>query len=305
MFAKPGYFVVVDRLRSSSTHKYEFYAHIGPESKTASASSISIEGNWVKGTVGSDVLGINVVAPSAFAYSTGVSSCPDDNQDYNKAYVSIRPQSNVASTTFATVLYPTTSSGWSSKPTVESLGITESGTGVRVHYNGVQDHLFRYGIIKSETAIGNYTMNADAASVAKDSSGNIEKIFVVNGTKLYENGVAIAESYSGLTFEADYSDTVLNIYGDGSEEITGLTIFAPDTQTVTIDGKSANAEKTGDYMSISGPKVSICGAADSDSDSKITSQEIKNYIDKWRTSGSVTLKSLISAIVNWKTVCKE
>jgi hypothetical protein len=298
VFAKPGYLVIVDRLRSASTRKYEYYAHIGAEEAT-NANNIAVEGDWVKGTVGTDVLGIKVLQPNPFTYTKSVHSV--SGQSNQKAYISISPQSKLANVTFATVLYPTTTSGWASKPAVESLGATEDGAGVRVHYNGIQDHLFRYGMIKGETVIGNYTIIADAASVAKDGSGNIEKMFIVNGTKLYESGVALAQSYDELTFEADYSGTQLNIYGD---DITGLTIYAPGIDSVRINGVVADAEKTGDYMSISGPKVSVCGAADADADGKITGQEIFDYLNKWKIgSGSTTIKNVLAAVINWKGVC--
>jgi hypothetical protein len=300
IFAKPGYFVVVDRLRSTASHKYEYYAHIGPESTSASASIISVEGNWIKGTVGTDVLGINVVTPSSFAYSTGVSTIPDGNQAYKKAYVSIRPQSNVQDATFATILYPTTSAGWASKPAVGSLGTTENGTGIRVYYEGIQDSLIRYGRIKVETVIGNYTMDADAASIARDNTNALKKLFVVNGSKLYDNGMALTQSYNRLTFEADYSGTTLDIYAEG--EITGLTIYAPGVENARINGKAAVAEKTGDYLSIAGPKISVCGQTDTDADGIITNHEMNGYIGSWNT-GSVALKGLLAAMVYWKTVC--
>jgi hypothetical protein len=299
VFAKPSYFVVVDRLRSSASHKYEFYAHMGPESTSPTTSIISVDGSWVKGVVGSDVLGINVVTPSLFSYSTGISDCPDSGQDYDKAYISIRPQSNVQNTVFATVLYPTTASGWTSKPATASLGTTQDGAGVRVYSDGVQDHLFRFRSASSETVIGNYTMDADEASVARTNTGQIQKILIVNGTKLSMSGTALVQSYGDLTFEADYTGTALDIYGD---EITGLTLFAPGIESVRINGQTAAAQKTGDYMSISGPKVSVCGNADANADDRITNQELLTYISIWKT-GTASLKDLMTAIVRWKTVC--
>jgi hypothetical protein len=299
LFVKPDYLVVVDRLRSASSHKYEYYAHIGPEKVGATSGHITVEGDWVKGVVGADVIGIKVVEPTPFSYTIGVHSCPDSGQENDKAYVSIRPQSNTNDVTFATVLYPTTSSGWTGKPAIEGLGTSANATGVRVHAGGVQDSLIRYG--GDEVAIGDYAFEAAAASIVRDSSGVIQKILIVNGTRLYEAGAALAQSYGDLTFEADYSSSTLDLYGDG---ITGLTLYAPGIVTVRVNGMSAIAQKSGDYVSISGPKVSVCGSADADADSKITNFEMYSYIGLYKNTDNVVLKSLMSAIHYWKTVCR-
>jgi len=300
LFAKPDYFVMVDNLRSDTSHKYEFVAQIGP-SLTTTTNHITVSGDWVKGVVGSDVIGINVLAPEEFAYSKGISAVPDSGQNYDKAHIKIRPQANIDNMRFITILYPTTDSEWNNRPDTVLLGDTTNGAAIRVNQTETQDHVFRYGD-QDEIIVGGYTLKGDAASVEKDSTGDIKEIFLVNGTRLYKDGVVLVEAYSEHTFEAVFSGSNLEIFGQG---ITGLSIYAPDTDEnqVTVNGVSVNASKSGDYISVSGPAV--CGPADDNSDGIITNLELQNFIHEYRTTGDVSMNGLLSAINNWKTICSQ
>ncbi|MEM4267250.1 MAG: heparinase II/III family protein [Candidatus Woesearchaeota archaeon] len=283
LFVKPDYFVIVDNLKSQNTHKYEWVANIGPGG-VQNPNLISIEGDWVKGTVdNNNLLAIKVVSPKPFAYETGISSFT--GQGYNKAHIRIRPTQNVANTRFAMIVIPTTPSQWSNKPEIELLGDNSDGAGIRV---GKNVHLFRYG---AGTAIGNYTLNGEAAAITEN------RLFVINATLLSNSDVVFMQSTTPLTFEAIQQGSSLNIVGDG---ITGLTIRAIGVTEVKVNGESTNFQRVGEYVSLSGPH--ICGLADADLDQSISKNEINTYIKKW-IQGDIPTGNIISAVFKWKNGC--
>ncbi len=289
MFVRPYYLVMVDNLRSAQEHKYEWIAHIGP-AKTTTTDHISVSGNWIKGIVDDDVLGINVLAPEPFSYSKGISSCPDSGQAFDKAYVRVSPQGNVADTRFITILYPTTGAGWDSRPETELLGNTEYGAGVRVHLDTTQDSIFRYWGSDS-VAVAGYILDGDAAGIIRGSDGKLQKLFVVNARSLSDSGTALFQSAGPLTVEAAYSGSSLALYGDYVEN---ASIYAPgvDKDHVTINGSAIDVSVSGDYVVI-GEKPCIT----------IKNSELNNYINNWRNGAGISIKQLLNMIDEWKTGC--
>ena len=236
LFSKPDYLVMVDRLRDSVPHDYDWVAHF--------SSQVSSDGGWLKGEGdGDQVLGIKVLSPQEFVPSVG---------DDGKSYVRIRPASKGNNATFVTLLYPTSSSNWEQKPTVSSLGSNDQIAGVRVEMDGTQDHLVRYGDHES-ASIGEYATDAKVASVIKGSDGSLKRLFVGSGRLLSDNRgdralVRAAATISAL--EVVYEGASLSLYGDSLE---AARIYAPgvDAAQVRLNGRPAKASRSGDYLIVS------------------------------------------------------
>ncbi len=233
LFVRPGYFLMVDDLRSSSAHVYDWLAHL--------STSVSVEGNWVKGGTGTDQwLGINVLAPVGFATEGG---------NDGKPYIQVRPSRPVSNTRFAMLLYPTDTAGWNSKPATSVLANDDQMIGVRVQQNGTQDLLIRYGD-QAAAGGGGYTLNGQVAAVVRDGSGNLQKILLAKGTELGDaHGTLVRGLDPAMELEADYDGAALALSGSA---LGGLSIYAPDTDAtrVTVNGQPAAVSKDGSFVSL-------------------------------------------------------
>jgi hypothetical protein len=257
LFAKPDYLVMVDDIRSGTTHRYDWVCH------TAEGGAITVEGDWVREAANDDdILGVRVLAPSGFAHETGIST--HEYTSHEKPYVRIRPAANVANTRFVVVLYPTDNANWSSKPNMSLLGNTDQAAGVRVELDGTQDHLIRYGA-EEQVTVGEYTLVGAVASVFKNSGGDLTRLFLGNGRRVSDGGGtrALIESQSAITVEAVYSGAALALYGDG---LHGLKIYGPDVDVdrVTVNDQEAVATKIGDYIYVFGETTLVLHGAPAD-----------------------------------------
>lgn len=233
LFVRPDYLVMVDRVRSGSPRQYDWISYFG--------SSVSVEGEWVKGGGGSgQILGVKVVGPREFVASTGGDG---------KRYVSIRPSSKVRNTSFVTVLYPTDEAGWRGKPSISSIGETDDACGVRVLLEGTHDHLFRYG--RGDAAsIGGYSFDGRVASIIRDPEGKLRRVFLAQGSRLSDSGGSRELVRSGSrvqAFEATYRGSTLEVAGDN---LGGVAIYAPETDAgrVKVNDAPVPATRVGDYV---------------------------------------------------------
>jgi hypothetical protein len=254
LFAKPDYLVMVDDVRSETTHRYDWVCH------AAEGGAITVEEDWVRGTAnGDDVLGVRVLAPSGFAHETGIST--HEYSGHEKPYVRIRPAANVTNTHFVVVLYPTDDANWSSKPNMSLLANTDQAAGVRVELDGTQDHLIRYGA-EEQVTVGEYALAGAVASVFKDSGGDLTRLFLGDGRTVSDGGGtrALIESQSAITVEAIYSGTALALYSDG---LHGLKVYGPgvDADRVTVNDGEAVATKIGDYVYVFGETTLVLHGA--------------------------------------------
>jgi hypothetical protein len=241
LFAKPDYLVMVDDIRSDTTHRYDWICH------AEEGGAITVQGDWVKGAAsGGDVLGVKVLAPSGFAYETGTST--HAYTGHEKPYVRVRPAANVADVRFVTLLYPTDETSWGSRPAVSLLADTGQAAGLRVALDGTRDHLIRYGA-GEQVSVGEYVLAGAVASVYKDGGGDLTRLFLGNGRSVSDGGGArvLIQSQSPITVEAVYSGTALALYGDDPD---GLKVYGPavDTGQVTVNDEEAIAVRIGDYV---------------------------------------------------------
>lgn len=237
LFVRPDYLVMVDSIRSDSERRYEWVSHFDE--------SVSVEGDWLKGMAeDGNVLGVRVVAPSDFS---------DTRDEDGKPYVKVRPSGDVEDVRFATVLFPTRTDSWKDRPTMTSLGDSGGAIGVRVMLNGVQDHLIGYGAADS-FSLGDYSLDGKVASVAKDSDGELQRVFLGRGTSLADSGGSrvLIQAPSEITaLELNYQGDSLSVSGDTAR---GVWVFAPgvDPWQVTVNGQRAEVSRKGDYLGIRG-----------------------------------------------------
>jgi hypothetical protein len=234
LFSQPDYFVMVDSLRASSPHLYEWVSHFG--------NSVSVEGSWVKGgAANGNVLGVSVVEPAGFVTDTG---------NDGKPYVRIRPSvGEVANARFVTVLFPTSQGKWNQKPDVSLIGDNGQAIGVRVGLNGIQDHLVNYSGAQT-FVLGDYSYDGLTASVVKDPNGNLSRVFLAHGSHLSDSGgtrTLLQATATATSLEVDYAGPITRITGDSYQ---GARIYAPaaDAGQVTVNGQPASASRDGDYI---------------------------------------------------------
>lgn len=233
LFVRPDYLVMVDSLKARSPHRYEWVSHFG--------SSVAMEGDWVKGgSAGDQLLGVKIVAPQGFATTTG---------NDGKPYLRIRPSSDIASTRFVTLLYPTDSAGWRGKPSVSLLIDNDQVSGVRVLMKGTQDHLVKHGT-QDTVAAGDYSFDGQVASVIKDTEGNLQRVFLGQGSRLSDalgRRVLIQSTSKISAVELAYAGSALSVSGDN---LAGVTIYGPqvDASRVTVNGKPVTVSRKGDYL---------------------------------------------------------
>lgn len=237
LFVRPDYFVMVDNLVANAEHRYEWVSHFGE--------SVAVEGNWVRGDAGGEqILGVATADNQSFAVATGNDGRP---------YVRIQPASPVDDVRFINILYPTDVTSWDRKPTIDILDDTGTAAAVRVTMQDgsdrVDDVLLNYTQPISTTTVGPYEYNGQVAVVTRGADGDLERIFVYGGTSFTDRAadkVLIANLNAKEPFEAVFSDKKVVVSGSIS---TTVTLYAPQTEQLTVNGLPNSFIQSGDYIS--------------------------------------------------------
>jgi hypothetical protein len=245
VFVAPDYFVMVDNLAAGSRHTYESTVHFGE--------SAVVEDNWVKGNALDDqILAVGIVAPSDFDTTTGKDGQP---------FVRIRPAEPVEDVRLAYILYPTTEDDWNSRPDFALLDDTDRGIAIRVMRNDgsgrTEDIIIVYGSAEAKTEVGSYSFDGQVAVVRRDNNGDIESLFVYGGTELTlvesETGMPVTLVTTNMpdhVFQAQFSGDAVDV-----ESATGaqVSLFAPSTATLTVDGQSVPYDRADNHLSFAVP----------------------------------------------------
>jgi len=234
LFVKPEYLVLIDTIRAEAPHRYDWVCHF--------TSSVAREGDWLRGeALDGQVLGVKVIRPEAFAAVTG---------NDGKPYVRVSPPRASREAQFVTLLYPTTTSGWSRRPEASVAAVNSDLAVVRVSSaSGVQDHLINCSAGDSVCG-GGYVLEGRVASVRRAADGSIVRLFLAGGRKLADQ-----EGKRPL-LTGDTVDQEVEVRLDGEElSITGrqidlLTIYAPgaNAKKVRLNGEPVSARRQGDYL---------------------------------------------------------
>ena len=233
LFVRPSYFVMIDNIKALTSHHYDWVCHFDQ--------AVSVSGNWIRGdSEDEQSLGVYIASPNQFHSVTGHDGKP---------YIHVSPATDVQETRFISVLYPTDTASWDRRPTIQLIANPPAGSGVRVELEGKQDHLFRYAG-QAPITLAHYTLEADVASVIRDTTGALRRLFLGNGTRLTERHGArplLDVSMDGNAIEAVYQNAALSLSGTGVER---LRIFAPGVQSdqVQLNGRSVPVTRQGAYL---------------------------------------------------------
>lgn len=238
LFIRPDYFVMVDALAAEEPHTYEWVSHFEEQ--------VTIEGNWVKGVSDNNqILGVAIAAPQSFAADTG-----NDGQ----AYVHIRPDTDQHSVRFSNILFPTTAAKWAQRPTVSTLADSGSATALQIAHNDGSGRTDTVLVVYNHTGdpqtIGDYQTDAYVAAIITDENGDLETVFLNNGTTLIDSDSGrdlIQNALPNQVIELNYKNNTLSITGHINEE---LTIYAPEVTQVNFNNIPLNFVRLDDYIYI-------------------------------------------------------
>ncbi len=234
LFVQPNYFLMLDNLAANTAHTYTWVSHFGE--------SVALEGDWIRGAAGgSQVLGVDIVAPTPFSATTGFDGEP---------YVHIQPALALADARLIQLLYPTTDTAWPRKPSVNLLADTGQAAAVRVQMSSgrVDDVVFNYKAPHGQRRVAMYSLDGNVAVISRDGQGRLAKLFIHGSTSLADdhgNQVLVTGLNRHESFEAAYQGASVAIYGSSSPAIR---LYAPDVQRLTVNGTSRSFTRSGDYI---------------------------------------------------------
>lgn len=236
VFVRPDYFIMVDNLVANAAHHYEWISHFGK--------SVSIEGNWVRGNAGSgQILGVGIAAPQPFEITAG---------DDGRPYIHISPVSPLNDVRFINLLYPTDETSWDSRPDVTNLDDTGEAVVVRVQINDgpgrTDDILLTYAHAISAIAVGPYHYNGRVAVVSRGVDGRLQRLFMYGGSALIDQNTGttlVTDLDEREPFEAIYIGHTVAVQSNIRRKVT---LYAPQTEQLTVNGTFWPFAKSGDYI---------------------------------------------------------
>ncbi len=237
VFIRPNYLVMFDRVEADAPHQVDWVVHL--------ESGASVDGAWIRsGGDSGPLLGIGFAAPQRLAATMGTDKVP---------YVRMRPESPSDSVLFASVLYPTDSSGWDSRPTITLADRTSEAAVLRLQPNDgsqqVIDVVLAFDQPQAPIEIGSYRFDGRVAVVVRGADNALQKLFMYGGTTLTDTTAGELTLIEGLdvstVFEAIFTGSTASVTGSVSGEIT---LFAPEAQQVTLNGSPRSFTRSGQHI---------------------------------------------------------
>lgn len=238
LFVRSSYFIMLDNLAANGAHQYEWISHFDE--------GVSVSGRWVRGEAeGADVLGVGIIAPQAFATTTG---------NDGESYVRIRPSTRVANTRLINLLYPTTTSGWAARPNFSLVEDTGQAVAIRVELKGAGSHkddiLLTYNKPLA-TAVGQYYYDGKVAVISRRPDNSLLRIFMYGGTRLNypatqgANTILVSNLNPDEAFEAQYTAQTVNVSGYIA---TRVRLYAPGVTSLYVNGRTTTFTRDGAYI---------------------------------------------------------
>lgn len=239
VFVRPGYFLILDNLAAQEPHRYTWISHFGQD--------VAIELPWIRGEAdGDQILGVQPVAPDEFAAITG-----NDGQPY------VHIEKEAQNVRFINLLYPTDTAGWANKPQATLLGDSGSAAAVRTQTSGqshcIDDILLTYAPSGQPDGgaveVAGYVYDGEMAVVRRNLAQQLQKVFVHDATFLTDpQGNQLVQNLERNTsMEITYAVDVLYIEGDVN---AALTLFAPDAETLFVNGAPRPFSRSGEYITV-------------------------------------------------------
>lgn len=262
IFIKPRFFIIIDNLKSSIPHTYDWYLNV-PNDLTA-------DGNWLKsrGTA-NHILGTYLLSPKSPEITLNTFTC-DIATDECKSlftitgrntgtmpYVKVR-QSNVANTRFAGVMYPfnTQTAYVSLRPTIQKVSEDENFMALEVEESdGTKTDIgVTYGALGSY-AVGQYQYNGRMAAIQK-KSGVLKNIFLSHGNYLKDGDKMLVSNLSSdSVFEAEFNGAKVTVSGKNFSSfrlwapgITQLDFYQVDESNVIQMQNNVSFQREGEYI---------------------------------------------------------
>jgi hypothetical protein len=134
LFIQPDYFIIADKLISDIPHEFEWVIHYGSGDATDNSGWIELPGDSDNGSV----LGLKVIEPSSYTFTSGVHSALHNGDREDMPYIKIKNSSgDVDSIRFIMVLFPASDIEWiTSRPVVTLLSEDISHCSIEVSYKG-------------------------------------------------------------------------------------------------------------------------------------------------------------------------
>ncbi len=241
---RDGYAVLSDDVRLGGAHAVDQVFHF--------LDAASQQGSWIEGAAHADqVLGVQVVSPSSFTASVSTQTADKLTKQFEPdgevSLVEVQPSSPVSAARFLDLLYPTTGTAWSSRPTAQPLDAAHPERGFSLAFQGGTD-LWLFAP-DGAIAAGAYSLTAPAAVLRASSSGAYARLALVGPGELRDGGgehLLLSSSAPGA-LEADISGTNVALTG---KDASSAEISAPDATSVAFDGAPIVWHREGDLVVI-------------------------------------------------------
>lgn len=238
IFVRPNYFIMVDSLTSTRARQYDWISHFGE--------SVSVSGRWVRGDAeGQDILGVGVIAPSAFKTTIG-----NDGQPY----VRISPSTRVANTRLINLLFPATTSTWATRPGFALLDDTGEAVAIHIDMNDSsnrQDDILLTYTKPVATVVGSYYYDGQVAVISRNADTSLQRIFMYGGSRLNypatqgADTILVSNLDPGQAFEAQFTSQRVRVSGN---ILTHVRLYAPGVTSLIVNGTSQSFTRDGDYI---------------------------------------------------------
>lgn len=243
LFIRPDYLVMLDNMRSTQPHWYEWISHF--------AADVAVGDRWVRGIGDADrSLHIGIIAPDSVCITTG-----DDGLPYVRLGVALP----IPDVRFITLLYPTNEAEPANVPDAQILEDNGTIAALRVTRNDgallTEDILIRYADQDSSTRnIDRYIFDGEVAVVTRNAEGDIAKLFMYGGTSLaLQNGeevVLVKHLDKASPFEAIFDGTTVTLSG---ANLRGAELYAPLAERITVNGEKWSFSIADEYVALNGP----------------------------------------------------
>jgi hypothetical protein len=246
LFLDRRFVVLRDVVSATSAKDFDWLVHV--------MDGATREGSWLKGaSKNGQVLGVAVVSPAAFSFTTTAQSpAKIEKLDADGAVtaLTVRPSTPAASVTFLTALVPTTAAGWASRPQVRALDAAQPSAGLevvegtrvaRAIFNDLPSGVRRAGGLELEGLAGSVSVQDGAPTRA----------LLVQGRSIADAGrtlLAIDGASDALEADGLGSDVVV-VTGQLDGKVTA---WAPRATRAFVNGREVGLRRLGESVEIGG-----------------------------------------------------
>lgn len=243
-FVKPDYWIVSDLITGSGSHIYDLYFHLEPYYDNHT--NLNIADN----TVATPNFLIIPSEPDAAAeLIDGWVSYSYASED-NAPVVKYTKQGE-APVTFETVIYPF--SGPDENVTISKMVVYngwgwdlffEEAFALQISRLNRTDYFCMNYVGDDSLEFAGFGFKGQVAFISQDGTGTIDNIELVQGSKLFKTDTLLTNTF-GVDANISLSDKKLTL---SAENLANFIVWAPDVESVLVNGKSVQFVQDGDYV---------------------------------------------------------